>query len=82
MLFTDTDIGLSILNVDGNFQKWGGSLKTIEPAYEVSSLSSVQNFEVFDGSVQSGLYRVFLGYRLTAGGPIHFNAKAFRVTVD
>ncbi|MDG2174657.1 MAG: matrixin family metalloprotease [Gammaproteobacteria bacterium] len=82
VLFTNTDIGLSTLDVDGNFQTWSGSLKTIEPAYEISSLSSVENFAVFDGSVQSGLYRVFLGYRLTAGGPIHFNAKAFRVTVD
>ncbi len=29
---------------------------------------SNENFKVFSGEVQSGLYRVFLGYRLADGG--------------
>jgi len=77
-----TEKSLTTLDVDGNYQKWSGSLKTIQPAYETSSLKSNENFKVFSGEVQSGLYRVFLGYRLTDGGPIHFNASAFRISVD
>lgn len=80
VLFTDD--GLTYMDTNGDYVTWNGSLKTIEPAFSINSLSSVENFEVFSGTVQSGLYRVFLGYRLTADGPIHFNAKAFRITVD
>jgi len=77
-----TEKSLTTLDVDGNYQKWSGSLKTIQPAYETSALKSNENFKVFSGEVQSGLYRVFLGYRLADGGPIHFNASAFRISVD
>jgi len=77
-----TDEGLTYKDLNGDFVTWNGSLKTMEPALETSSLTSLEKFEVFSGSVQSGLYRVFLGYRLTDVGPIHFNAKAFRITVN
>lgn len=80
VLYTDT--ALTYLDVDGVYINWNGGLKTIQPAYEVSALDSVETFEVFTGNVQSGLYRVFLGYRLASGGPLHFNAKAFRLTVN
>ena len=80
VLFTDD--GLTYMDTNGDYVTWNGSLKTIEPAFSISSLSSVENFGVYSGTVQSGLYRVFLGYRLTADGPIHFNAKAFRITVN
>lgn len=80
VLFTET--ALTTLDVDGNFQAWNGGLKTIQPAYEVSALGTKESFQVFSGSVQSGLYKVFLGYKLASGGPLHFNAKAFRVNVD
>ena len=80
VLYTDT--ALTYLDIDGNYVNWNGGLKTIQPAYEVSSLNSSQTFEVYSGVVQSGLYRVFLGYKLDSGGPLHFNAKAFRITVD
>ena len=80
VLFTET--ALTTLDVDGNFQAWNGGLKTIQPAYEVSALGTKESFQIFSGSVESGLYKVFLGYKLTSGGPLHFNAKAFRVNVD
>lgn len=72
----------TFLDVNGLYQSWFGSIKTLEPAYEISSLSSVENFEVFSGDVQSGTYKVWLGYRLAAGGPLHFNLQAFKITVD
>jgi len=70
------------MDVDGNYRQWGGSLKSIQPALERTSLGSQETIEVFSDTVQSGLYRIFLGYRLTEGGPIHFNAKAFRINVN
>lgn len=72
----------TFLDTNGQYQTWNGSLKSLEPAYEVSSLSSLENFEVFSGAVQSGTYKVWLGYRLVGGGPLHFNFKAFKITVD
>jgi hypothetical protein len=80
VLYTSTS--LSYMDVDGNYRQWGGSLKTIQPALERTSLGSQETIEVFSDTVQSGLYRIFLGYRLTEGGPIHFNAKAFRINVN
>lgn len=77
-----TNEGLMYLDSNGDYAAWKGSLKTLGPAYTVNSLSSVESFEVFSGTVQSGVYRVFLGYRVTDGGPLHYNAKAFRITVD
>lgn len=82
VLYTSTS--LSYLDLDGNFVPWGGSLKNLQPAFERTDLLLTENFEVFTGVVQSGLYRIFMGYRVTEreGEPIHFNAKAFRVTVN
>jgi hypothetical protein len=79
-----TSSSLSYLDIDGNFVRWGGSLKNLQPAFERTDLLTSESFEVFSGMVESGLYRIFMGYRVTEGegGPIHFNAKAFRVTVN
>ena len=77
-----SDIAPTYLDTDGNFQLWGSlSLKRLEPAFEIAALGASEKFPVFSGKVQSGLYRVFLGYQLVEGGPLHFNAKAFRVNV-
>jgi len=79
-----TSDSLTYMDLDGSYINWTGSLKTIQPAFERDGLVLTENFELFSGAVQSGLYRVFLGYRVTegGGGPIHFNAKAFRINVD
>jgi hypothetical protein len=77
------DIAPTYLDTDGNFQLWSSlSLKRLEPAFEIPALGASEKFPVFSGKVQSGLYRVFLGYQLVEGGPLHFNAKAFRVNVE
>jgi hypothetical protein len=77
-----TGTSLTYLDVNGNFINWDGNLNGLQPAFVKTGLKSVDNFEVFSGSVQSGQYRLFLGYRLTEDGPLHFNTKAFRITVD
>ncbi len=79
-----TSSSLSYLDIDGNFVRWGGSLKNLQPAFERTDLLTSESFEVFSDMVESGLYRIFMGYRVTEGegGPIHFNARALRVTVN
>ncbi len=78
-----SNVAPTYLDTDGNFQLWNSlSLKRLEPAFEITTLGAIEKFPVFSGKVQSGLYRVFLGYKLLEGGPLHFNAKAFRVNVD
>jgi hypothetical protein len=77
-----TDTALAYLDVNGNYINWDENLNSLQPAFERTALKSAESFNVFSGSVQSGVYRLFLGYRLTEGGPLHFNTKAFRITVD
>ena len=79
-----TNDSLTYIDLDGSHINWEGSLKNIQPAFERDNLETNENFELFSGIVQSGLYRIFLGYRVTEGegGPIHFNARAFRINVD
>lgn len=78
-----TGATFSFLDADGNFQSWPGfKLKTLEAAYSVSALGAKERFKVFSGKLQSGQYRIFLGYQLTAGGPLHFNLQGFKVNVD
>jgi hypothetical protein len=56
-----TSSSLSYLDIDGNFVRWGGSLKNLQPAFERTDLLSSESFEVFSGVVESGLYRIFMG---------------------
>ena len=72
---------LTTLNLDGNYQSWKGSLKNIQPAYDINSLKSQNNIQIFSGNIQKGSYRIFIGYRLISGGPIHFNSSALRISV-
>jgi len=72
-------------DLDGTFVPITGGLKSaLDAAYLRSDLKLTENVEIFSGTMQPGLYRFFLGYRVTegSGGPIHFNARAFRVTVE
>lgn len=72
-------------DLNGNFVPITGGLKSaLDAAYLRSDLKLTENVEIYSGTMQPGLYRFFLGYRVTEGngGPIHFNARAFRVTVE
>ena len=83
VLYSITDkTSLTYLDLDGVYNSWNGNLQKLAPAFEIDSLGSMESFEVFTGQVQSGLYRVFLGYSTVESGMLNFNFKAFRVEVD
>ena len=72
------------LDVDGIYQPWDINPLSLEPAFARENLQLTENFEVFAGEVQSGVYGLFIGYWVTdgAGGPLHFNGKAFKIKVN
>ena len=65
---------------DGNFQAWNISLRSLEPAYVIDSLEAQQSIELYQGTLEAGDHRIFMGYSLE-GGTLIFNGIAYRFTV-
>ena len=73
---------LSYSDLDGKSIAWNGGLKTLQPAVETSSLKSSESIGIFAVTLETGTYKIFMGYMLIEGGPLHFNGKTYRITVD
>lgn len=79
---TTSGTRLTYTDLDGNAVRWNGRLTDLQPALERDALKSSETFGVWTGTVEAGSYRVFIGYMLAEGGPIHFNGRAYRITVN
>jgi hypothetical protein len=70
------------LDTEGNYQTWNLSIKALEPALTVSSLNASESVTVFDGTLEAGSHRIYIGYMVTDGSaPLHFNSVPFVVDV-
>jgi hypothetical protein len=78
-----TEDGTSLVqkNEDGLFEKWNGGLKKLKPYISRSALSSSEKLVVFEGSLQAGTHKIFVGYA-TQDGTLHFNTVAYRINVE
>lgn len=78
-----TEDGTSLVqkNEDGLFEKWNGGLKKLKPYISRASLGSSEKLEVFEGTLQAGTHKIFVGYS-TQDGTLHFNSVAYRINVE
>lgn len=77
----DQDDRLYFRGLNGVFKLWNGKIPDLEPAYTTSKLLGEESFEVYQGSLATGRNRVYIGYRLAAGGPIHVNIRPLKIDV-
>lgn len=71
----------SYRDLDGNFQPWNISLKSLDPAYTVDSLGESETMALYSGELVAGDHRIFIGY-MVDGGPLIFNGIAYRFDVE
>jgi hypothetical protein len=69
-------------NASGVFVDWNGAIADLEPAFARTSLGNEEIVEVFSGKLQIASHRIFLGYRLSAAGPLHYNQSGLRIDVE
>ncbi len=59
------------LNEDGVWEVWNASLKSLPAAKYVASLESVEEIEIYSGTMTAGQRRIYVGYSLfTDGKPV------------
>ena len=69
-------------NSSGAFVPWDGVIATLQPAYEIATLGTEEVVEIFTGKLQVASHRIFLGYRLSTSGPLHYNQVGLRLDVN
>jgi hypothetical protein len=69
-------------NSSGDFVPWNGVIASLEPAYDTASLESEEIVDIYSGKLQVASHRIFLGYRASGNGPLHYNQQGLRIDVD
>lgn len=72
----------SYRNTSGRFVPWNVTIPTLQPAYSVSSLKSSQAFEVHTGRLIPAQQRIYIGYRVSGTGTLHYTGQAHNLTVN
>jgi len=68
-------------DIDNNFVTWDGNPLTLKANQSQVSLTSLYDVSVYSGPLFSGIFRIFIAYRLANSQEIVFNATALEFEV-
>lgn len=66
----------------GAFRPWNRFVTDLKPAMTTTSLQSGTAVEVYMGPVGTGIFNVFLGYKLTGGSVLHYTPVPMQLIVN
>jgi hypothetical protein len=73
------------IDEDGIWHDWNASLKSLEPAKTITSLSEEESINIFSGQMTYGEFAIYVGYKVILDNesrPINVNLTPYRITAN